>query len=317
MLNHTLFLGMPSPENPRILFAGTPEFAATILKKLLLEKANIIGVITAPDKPAGRGLQMQSSAVKMLAQEHGLHILQPEKLKNPEFLAELESLKPDLGIVVAFRMLPEAVWKLPRLGTFNLHASLLPAFRGAAPINRAIMAGESKTGLSTFQLQQEIDTGDLLLQEEIEIGENETAGSLYERMMHQGAGLVWKTVKGFIEGSLHPIPQDGNKASGAPKIFREDGKINPADPARKIHNQVRGLNPHPGAFLERDGKILKIHQTELSGESCLPGEFGQLASRDGKLLLACGDEWLRILEIQPEGKRKMTAREFLAGNKIN
>ena len=190
----------------RILFLGTPEFAATALKKLIEQKANVVAVVTAPDKPAGRGLQIQKSAVKLVAEEAGIPILQPERLKNPEFLKELESYKPDLGIVVAFRMLPELVWRLPRLGTFNLHASLLPSYRGAAPINWAIMNGETKTGITTFFLQHEIDTGDLLLQETVEIGENENVGSLYSRLMHQGSELIIKTLRGIAEGTLKPFP---------------------------------------------------------------------------------------------------------------
>lgn len=308
---------MTGSEKPRILFAGTPEFAATILKKLLDEKANVVAVITAPDKPAGRGLQLQSSAVKTLALANGLTVLQPERLKDPEFLSTLKNLEPDMGIVVAFRMLPEAVWALPRLGTFNLHASLLPAYRGAAPINRAIMAGEKKSGLSTFLLKQEIDTGDLLMQEELNIGENETAGSLYDRMMHRGAELVWQTAGDLWQGKLNPAAQDHSKASPAPKIFREDCKIKPQASARSVHNQVRGLNPYPGAFMEWQGKILKIHCTELSGIACPADASGSMKEEEGKLLLACADEWLSITELQPEGKRKMTAKEFLAGNKIS
>lgn len=308
---------MPEQKHPRILFLGTPEFAASILQKLLDEKADIAAVVTAPDKPAGRGLQLQSSAVKQLADRYGLRVFQPEKLKDPAFLEKVRKLKPELGVVVAFRMMPELLWSLPVMGTVNLHASMLPAYRGAAPINRAIMAGEQKTGISTFLLRQEIDTGDLLLQEEMIIGENENAGSLYERMMDRGAELVWNTIKGLLQGSIIPIPQNESQASPAPKIFREDCRINPQEKAAFIHNQVRGLNPFPGAFLEWHGKNLKIHETRLTEKKCENTIPGKLQSEDSRLFLACGDEWLEILELQPEGKRKMNAREFLAGNKTD
>jgi methionyl-tRNA formyltransferase len=308
---------MSNQTRTRILFLGTPEFAAGILQKLLDEKADVVGIVTAPDKPAGRGLQVQSSAVKQLAEKHKLKIFQPEKLKNQEFLDEIKELNPDLGVVVAFRMMPEVLWSMPKLGTINLHASLLPAYRGAAPINRAVMAGEIKTGISTFLLRQEIDTGDLLMQEEMEIGENETAGSLYNRMMEQGAELMWKTIQGLMDGNIKPIPQDETKVSSAPKIYREDCKINPLKTASEIHNQVRGLNPYPGAFLEWHGKNFKIHHTKKSELTSVMENAGKLISENNQLYLVCHDEKLEILEIQPEGKRKMTAREFLAGNKTD
>jgi methionyl-tRNA formyltransferase len=302
---------------PRILFAGTPEIAAYVLEKLVNEGAEICGVITAPDKPAGRGLQMHSSAVKQTAIRFGLKIFQPEKLRNPEFLEELTNCHPDLGIVVAFRMLPEEVWGLPPLGTINLHASLLPAYRGAAPINRAIMAGEKVSGISTFLLKKEIDTGDILLQEKMNISEDETAGELYQRMMLQGAELVWRTAIGLFEGSLKGHPQDENLACAAPKIYREDGRINPQNPAAFIHNQIRGLQPQPGAFTESEGRMLKIHQSRKTGLACATEEAGKLLIKNKKLLLACSDEYLEIIKIQPEGKRIMTAAEFMAGHKIN
>jgi len=308
---------MKEAKKIRILFAGTPEFAATVLEKLINSGANIVGVLTAPDKPAGRGLHMQSSPVKILAKAHNIPVLQPEKLRDPDFQAHLQSLQPELGIVVAFRMLPETVWKMPVLGTFNLHASLLPAYRGAAPINRAIMAGEKLSGISTFMLQQEIDTGDLLLQEKIEIGENETAGSLYDRMMHQGADLVWKTVIGLCDESIRPFPQDDSKACPAPKIFRENCRIQCDRNAFEIHNQVRGLNPYPGAFLEHENKNLKIHasqQTEKPCKEIAPGTLGKIGPQE--LGLACGDFWLKIVELQPEGKRKMSGAEYLAGHPL-
>jgi len=307
---------MLNPKKIRILFLGTPEFAATILLKLMDEKANIVAVITAPDKPSGRGLQIHQSAVKQVAELHGLKILQPEKLKNPEFLEELNLLEIDLAIVVAFRMLPEVVWRMPKMGTFNLHASLLPQYRGAAPINWAIMNGESETGITTFFLQHEIDTGNLLLQEKVEIGPNENVGSLYDRLMKNGADLVWKTVKGIAAKSLIDFPQKGDCLKHAPKIYKEDCLLDFSLPAHQIHNKVRGLSPIPAAFTSWNGKNMKIFATELTNEkSELPyGIFKQI--KTGVLGVSTGDYWLNLLEIQPEGKRKMTAKEFLAGHKI-
>ena len=307
---------MPEVSTQKILFAGTPEIAAFVLEKILQHKHHVVGVITATDKPAGRGLQMQSSPVKQLADEHQILVFQPESLKNPDFLAEIHKLNPDLGVVVAFRMLPESVWNLPRLGSINLHASLLPSYRGAAPINRAIMAGEQSTGITTFQLKKEIDTGDILLQQKMDIGENETAGELYIRMMEQGAQLILETITGLFEGKLKAQPQENMRASPAPKIFREDGLINPDNPAAHIHNQIRGLQPHPGAYLSWQGKILKLHESRRTGKSCPAASNGKLLSFGNQLFLCCGDEYLEILRLQPEGKRIMGSREFLAGHQI-
>jgi len=236
---------MLDPKKIRLLFLGTPEFAATILQKLLAENAKVVAVITAPDKPSGRGLQIHQSAVKQVAEQHGLPVLQPEKLKNAEFLETLKSFEIDLGIVVAFRMLPEVVWQMPKMGTFDLHASLLPQYRGAAPINWAILNGETETGITTFFLQHEIDTGNLLLQEKIEIGPNENVGSLYDRLMKKGADLVWKTVEGIADKSLSDFPQTGDCLKHAPKIFKEDCLLDFSLSAQQIHNKVRGLSPIP------------------------------------------------------------------------
>jgi len=307
---------MLDPRKIKILFLGTPEFAAETLQKLVVENANIVGVVTAPDKQSGRGLHFHQSAVKQVAEKHGLKIFQPEKLKNPDFLAELNSLEIDLGIVVAFRMLPELVWQMPKMGTFNLHASLLPHYRGAAPINRAIMNGETETGITTFFLQHEIDTGNLLLQEKVLIEADENVGRLYERLMNQGAELVWKTVEGIALNSIVELPQKEDILKHAPKIFREDCQIDFSKPARSIHNQVRGLSPVPAAFTNWNGKNLKIFQTKLTEEKneVPPGTFSQI--QPGVMAVATGDNWLQLLEIQPEGKRKMTAKEFLAGHKM-
>lgn len=300
----------------KIVFMGTPEFAVPSLEILLDNGYDVPAVVTAPDKPGGRhGLQV--SAVKQFAQTRGLRVLQPEKLKNPAFLEALRELKADLQVVVAFRMLPEVVWNMPPLGTMNLHASLLPKYRGAAPINWAIINGEPETGLTTFLLKHEIDTGDLLFQERLPIGDNETAGELHARMMVLGAQLVLKSVQALERGEARPLPQSDAEASHAPKIFTEDCQIDFSQPAARVHNFIRGLSPHPGAWTSLDGKKLKILRTEkeLSDVGQLPpGSFFS----DGKsyLKISAADGYLNVLELQIEGKRHMNVRDFLNGYRI-
>lgn len=330
----------------RIVFMGTPEFAVASLDALVKAGCQIVGVITAPDKPAGRGMQLQQSAVKKYTVEHGLKVLQPEKLKNPEFIDELRSLQADLQIVVAFRMLPEVVWNMPPMGSLNLHGSLLPQYRGAAPINWAVINGEKETGVTTFKLKHEIDTGDILLQESFPIGENETAGEVHDRMKEIGARLLVETVKGLADGSLkeHPQSEIENRKSKienqelnaepsrtthdsrltahdslkhAPKIFTETCRIDFNKSATAVHDLIRGLSPFPGAFTELDGKMLKIYRTEKMGRDAsgglnhLPGSH----STDGKTYLrfACSEESISVKELQLEGKKKMTVEEFLRG----
>ncbi len=308
--------GMIDPRRPGILFLGTPDFAAASLKKLLDMNARVLAVVTAPDKPAGRGLQLRESPVKIVAQEAGLPVFQPEKLRDPDFLEAIRRLEPDLGIVVAFRMLPEAVWNMPRLGTFNLHASLLPAYRGAAPIHHALMNGETETGLSTFFLQHAIDTGDLLMQKRIPVFPDDNLGSLSTRMQEEGAELVCQTLKGIGENRFSPVPQDESRVSYAPKITPETCRIDPSCPAEKIHNQIRGLSPFPGAFLETPAGKIKITASTLLPLACNgtpPGTFRRQEPYD--LQLATGDYWLSVNEIQPEGRKRMSARDFLIGNK--
>jgi len=309
----------------RIVFMGTPEFAVASLDALIKAGYNIVGVVTAPDKPAGRGMKMNESAVKKYASEHGLKVLQPEKLRNPDFLQELKLLNADLQVVVAFRMLPEVVWNMPRMGTINLHGSLLPQYRGAAPINWAVMNGETSTGVTTFKLQQEIDTGNLLLQESFPIGENENAGEVHDRMKIIGAQLLVKTVKGLVEGTLKETPQSSIVRSGgpetdlkhAPKIFSETSKIDFSKSVEVVHNLVRGLSPFPGAFTYLDGKMAKIlkGKKEISPTKSSAGQF----ETDNKTFLkfACANGYLHVLEIQLEGKRRMTIEEFLRGYKFN
>lgn len=307
----------------RIVFMGTPDFAVGSLNKLVENGYNVVGVVTAPDKPAGRGKQISESAVKKYALEKGFKILQPDKLKNPEFLEELKNLKADLQIVVAFRMLPEAVWDMPRLGTFNLHASLLPQYRGAAPLNWAIINGEKKTGVTTFLLDHQIDTGKILFREEIAIGENETVGDIHDKLMEIGASLVVKTVDALASGEIKPLPQETvSQETGlkhAPKIFKEDCRIDWTDKTESIRNLVRGLSPYPAAWttfvnktagIETDFKIF-FAEKEISGAAPVPGTVFS----DGKTVLkiACQDGWLRITDLQMAGKKRMKTEEFLRG----
>jgi methionyl-tRNA formyltransferase len=313
----------------RIVFMGTPDFAVASLDALVKAGCTIVGVITAPDKPAGRGMKLTESAVKKYAVENNLHTLQPEKLKNPEFLTELKSLNADLQIVVAFRMLPELVWNMPPMGTINVHGSLLPQYRGAAPINWAVINGEKETGVTTFKLKHEIDTGDILLQERFSIGENETAGEVHDRMKEMGAALLVTTVKGLADGSLEERPQtkdngqqlsDGSRSSAelkhAPKIFTDTCKIDFNRPTAAVHNQVRGLSPFPGAFTFLNGKMLKIYQSER--EMDLPAAQPGTYKTDGKTFLkfACTDGFIVVKELQLEGKKKMFTADFLRGYKF-
>ncbi|MFL5729513.1 MAG: methionyl-tRNA formyltransferase [Cytophagaceae bacterium] len=303
--------------NLRIVFMGTPEFAVPALEILVNNGHQVVAAITAPDKPAGRGLKLKASPVKETALKYNIPVLQPEKLKAPEFLEELKSYKADLQIVVAFRMLPESVWSMPRLGTFNLHASLLPQYRGAAPINWAIINGEKETGVSTFFLQHEIDTGDILFRETEPILEDDDAGSLYTRLMNKGAGLVLKTVQAIEKSEYKPQPQQFNQElKNAPKIHKETCEIDWTKNAERIHNFVRGLSPYPGAWTRINGKICKIFRTAIvPGDSkTKTGEF----STDHKthIHFQTGRDAIAILNLQMEGKKPMGIEEFLRGNKL-
>lgn len=327
----------------RIVFMGTPEFAVASLDALVKAGYNIVGVITAPDKPAGRGMKMNESAVKKYAAEHGLKVLQPDKLKNPSFTDELKSLKADLQIVVAFRMLPEIVWNMPPMGTINVHGSLLPQYRGAAPINWAVINGEKETGVTTFKLKHEIDTGDILLQESFPIGDDETAGEVHDRMKEIGAALLVKTVDGLAGGTLEERPQRKERPQStvnspqtsigflqstvdrgpstmlkhAPKIFTETCKIDFTKTVEEVHNLIRGLSPFPGAFTELNGKMLKIYRSKKETSS-YPSKEGKYET-DGKTFLKfrCNNGYVHVLELQLEGKRKMTVEEFLRGYRIS
>jgi methionyl-tRNA formyltransferase len=304
----------------RIVFMGTPEFAVASLEALVNAGFNIAGVVTAPDKPAGRGMKLQESAVKKYAAGKNLRLLQPEKLKSPAFIEQLQALKADVQVVVAFRMLPEIVWNMPPLGTINLHASLLPQYRGAAPINWAVINGEKETGVTTFKLQHAIDTGNILLQQKINIGEDETAGELHDEMKTAGALLLVETLQRLASGTLHEIKQE-DVAAGvlhhAPKIFSETCKIDWNDSAASIHNLIRGLSPYPAAYTYLDNKILKVFRS--SKEVTLHNlEHGTIKC-DGKTFLkfACADGFIHVLDIQLEGKKRMTIAEFLRGYRLN
>lgn len=338
----------------RIAFMGTPEFAVASLDALVKARCNIVGVITAPDKPAGRGMQLQQSAVKKYAVENNLHVLQPEKLKSPEFLAELKSLNADLQIVVAFRMLPEVVWNMPPLGSVNLHGSLLPQYRGAAPINWAVINGEKETGVTTFKLKHEIDTGDILMQKSFPIGENDTAGDVHDTMKEIGANLLVETVKGLAAGTLKEQPQasivngessivngessiqeepnNGGSHSSltthhppkhAPKIFTETCKIDFNKTVEEVHNLVRGLSPFPGAFTFLNGKMLKIYKSEKlpgwdaeSGLNPTAEEPQFITDNKTYLKIACADGFILVKELQLEGKKRMNVEDFLRGYRV-
>ena len=302
----------------RIIFMGTPEFAVASLDALLQAGCNIVAVVTAPDKPAGRGQKIHESAVKQFAVEKGIEVLQPIKLKDPEFHEKLKSLNADLQVVVAFRMLPEAVWNMPPKGTINLHASLLPYYRGAAPINWAVINGEKETGVTTFLLQHEIDTGNILFSEKVPVTETETAGDIHDKLMHTGAGLLVKTVKSIESGNYTPVAQS-QLASGtkefphAPKLFKEDCLINWNQPAIKVYNLIRGLSPYPTAYTVFKEKSLKIYFAELLAKEpgIQPGGF--LTDDKTYLHFACLDGFISVKDIQLEGKKRMNVEEFLRG----
>lgn len=307
----------------RIIYMGTPEFAVESLKLLLENNYNIVGVITVPDKPAGRGQQVQESAVKKFAVEKGLTVLQPEKLKDTQFLEQLKALKADLQIVVAFRMLPEIVWNMPRLGTFNLHGSLLPQYRGAAPINWAVMNGEKETGVSTFFLQHEIDTGKIIFREKVSISENETAGEIHDKLMRIGAQLVVKTVRAIEQGSYPQVDQlqlidAGIELKTAPKIFKENCRIDWNRSVTEIHNHIRGLSPYPTAFtdfLSPEGKLFPVKIFKSKKEEVQTETEARSVNTDSRnyIKIATRSGYLNIEELQVAGKKRMTVNEFLRG----
>jgi methionyl-tRNA formyltransferase len=303
----------------RIIYLGTPDFAVPGLELLVKEGYNVVAVITAPDKPAGRGLTLQYSDVKKAALDWNIPVLQPEKLKDPAFIEELKSYKANLQIVVAFRMLPEAVWDMPEIGTFNLHGSLLPQYRGAAPINWAIINGEKETGLTTFFLKHEIDTGDVMLQVKETIKEEDTFEILYDRLKHIGAALILNTVKLIEKGDYTPIPQDTSiTLKPAPKLFKETCQINWNQPEENIYNFVRGLSPYPCAWTVLNGKTYKIIQVQKthsdSNNDIHP--VGSVVQEGDQAFVYCKKGKIELIELQAEGKKKMKVADYTRGNKI-
>jgi methionyl-tRNA formyltransferase len=307
----------------RIIFMGTPEFAVASLDALIKAGMNVIAVVTAPDKPAGRGQQLSQSAVKQYAVQRNIKVLQPEKLKNEAFLTELSDLKADLQVVVAFRMLPEIVWNMPPKGTINLHASLLPQYRGAAPINWAVINGEHQTGVTTFFLKQEIDTGDIILVDKTSILETDTAGDVHDKLMVIGAELLVNTVQIIENNSFKEVPQselitDESSAvlKHAPKIFKDDCTINWLQSTNQVYNFIRGLSPYPTAFTHLNTKVLKIFKAEkqIVETAISPGGF--LTDHKTFLKFACTDGFINVKEVQLEGKKRMNVEEFLRGVRL-
>lgn len=311
-------------EDLKIVFLGTPEFSVASLDALVSAGYNVVAAVTMPDKRAGRGHALFQSPVKQYAVSHNIPVLQPERLKDPEFLDSLRRYDADLFVVIAFRMLPREVWQMPRLGTFNLHASLLPRYRGAAPINRAVMNGDTFTGVTTFMLKHELDTGDVLCQERIDIGPDENVGSVHDRLMNLGARVTVETVGHILAGDIEPMPQEqiggGLEPCQAPKIFREDCFIDWTRPAREVHNFVRGLSPYPAAWCVLQGQTtppaeVKIFATAVAEGSAF-GEPGQVAVEDGRMIVACGEGAVEILSLRPAGKKQMDARAYLLGARL-
>lgn len=299
---------------PRIIFLGTPDFAVASLKALIDHHFKVVAVVTAPDKPAGRGMQLKPSAVKIFATEHNIPVLQPERLKSKAFIAQLKALNPDVQVVVAFRMLPEAVWNLPPLGTVNVHASLLPQYRGAAPINWAIINGATETGVTTFRLKHEIDTGNILLQEKVAILPEDNIGTLYEKLMNKGADLLVTTLNGLFDGTIEEQAQiESEHLQHAPKIFKEHGLIDFQQPVESIHNLIRGLSPIPTAYTYLEGKTFKIYKSNF--EKAQHNQAAGSIDTDQKTYLkfATPDGWLQVLDVQLEGKKRLLIEDFLRG----
>ncbi len=308
----------------KIIFLGTPDFAVATLDAMVQHQLNVVAVVTAPDKPAGRGMKLQQSAVKKYAVEHQIPVLQPEKLKNEEFLQALKNYQADLQVVVAFRMLPEVVWNMPPLGTINVHASLLPNYRGAAPINWAIINGEAASGVTTFKLKHEIDTGDILLQEKVIITETDNAGILHDKLMTTGAQLLVKTIDEIRNNTLKIIPQtslttgDENEMSlkHAPKIFTETCKIDWSKSSIEVYNLIRGLSPYPAAFTTVNDKKMKLFEVEkmIASHSFEPGYIE--TDQKKYIRFYCADGYISVKKLQLEGKTQMLVEDFLRGNKI-
>ena len=295
----------------RVIFMGTPEFAVPSLERLVGDGYAPVAVVTAPDRPQGRGRTVRPSAVKAAAGRLGIErILQPESVKDPVFATQVAALEPDVIVVVAFKILPPAVYEAAKFGAFNLHGSLLPKYRGAAPIHHAVMAGERKTGVTTFLLKKEVDTGDIIMQREMEIGPDETTGDVHDRMMHIGADAAVETVRIIEAGRVSAVRQDDAVATPAPKVYREDGEIDWTEPAVRVHNLIRGMSPHPGAFTRHEGRELKLIRSRMAAGEGRPGEVVEAGER---LAVACGEGAVELTEVQQEGRRRMSATDFLHG----
>ena len=311
-----------NPKTLRIVFMGTPEFAVPSLRRLVAEGYNVVGAVTVPDKPAGRGRHLRESDVKIAARELGVPVLQPEKFRDPAFLDALQALQPDLGIVIAFKMLPEVVWAMPRLGTFNLHASLLPEYRGAAPINWAIINGERETGITTFLLNHEIDKGAIIAQVRVPILPKDNVGTMYDKLMHTGTALVTETVDRIAAGDVQPMEQTGideSRLHPAPKIFKEDCRIDWSWEGRRIVNFVRGLSPYPAAWTEmrKEGETASLTAKIYAAafEAAAHNEAAGAVESDGRTFIrvACADGWITLGELQIAGKKRLPVRELLLG----
>ena len=301
----------------RILFMGTPEFAVPSLRILLDHSYDISGVVTAPDKPRGRGQQVSFTPIKEFAHHHHLPILQPEHINDPNFISHVEQLAPDLAVVVAFRILPREVYIIPKLGSFNLHASLLPKYRGAAPINWAIINGEEESGVTTFFLQDTVDTGSVLLQERVKIGADDTAGELHDKLSEVGAGLVLQTVRLIERGRAQPSVQNDSLACPAPKIFKNDCRIHWKKSSQQVHNFIRGLSPHPASWTMHNRRVIKVYRTKIADAQSQPQSAGIVLRRTkNTLLVGTGNGAVSLMEIQQEGKRRLNIEEFLRGYTI-
>lgn len=306
-------------EELKIVFMGTPEFAVESLQRLVEGNYNVVAVVTQPDRPVGRHASvLQPSPVKQFAQSHNIPVLQPEKMKDSSFVEQLKTYQADLQVVVAFRMLPEIVWSMPRYGTFNVHAALLPQYRGAAPINWAVINGETQTGVTTFFLDKNIDTGRIIMQRAFGIPDDANVEFVYEGLMHLGAQLCIDTVDALIagDGNIGSFPQqEPDDLKTAPKLFKENCQINWEQPSKRIYDFIRGLSPYPGAWCDFEGTILKIYQTEKTASPCNCNS-GIFENREGKLLVSTEDFWLEIKELQLAGKKRLDAKSFLNGRKI-
>lgn len=299
----------------RIVFMGTPDFAVPSLEILIENGYTPVSVVTGPDRPRGRGRKWSPTPVKRIAERHGIPVLQPESVKDPSFAADIATLRPDVIVVVAFRILPPAVFGAARLGAFNLHASLLPAFRGAAPINRALMAGAERSGVTTFFLKEKVDTGNVILRKEIEVGPNETAGELHDRLMMLGAEAVLETLRKIEAGTAEASEQDDRLATPAPKITREDARIRWSEDAETVHNQIRGLSPYPGAWTMHGDVLIKMLRTRI-GRATTGAEPGTVVSAGKEIEIACGSGTVLVEELQREGKAKLSAEAFVHGYRI-